>query len=466
MLITVFTPTHNLSHIAETANSLSSQTVLSLNHRIEWVIGYNGSLTLQEVIEAIGTLPQRISVVFPDIDRKTQKIGALKRSLCMQSSGDVLVELDHDDILAENALEKLLDALSDNDNAFVYSNSASFNDQTLEPITYDASYGWEPQVVTVESPGTRLHKKRLIGMVTHAPAARALCQILYAPDHFRAWTRKAYIAAGGHDENMDVCDDHDLVCRTFLNLETKFIQVPETLYFYRRGSSSIPNTFAGSLNSKIQSLSGQGSLKYPDGSPIPDFAQPIVLRDKYLHNLVTAEGQRSGEKMIDIGGGVNCPAGWTSVDISGGDITRDVRRGLPFADNSIYAIRAFDFLEHLESKDAAWFIGECWRVLRHGGWLLTKTPGEAGVGAACDLSHVSRWNTRTWAYFWSENLRIYREQAFPGLKASFQPVRVFEENIRMGPWPCQWDASYVIADLVAIKQSGKKLPGRDFMKPD
>lgn len=465
MLITVFTPTHNLSHIADVAASLASQTVLSLNHSIEWTIGYNGSLTESDVISAIGQLPERIKVVFPEIDRSSRKIGDLKRSLCVASTGDILVELDHDDILVENALEMVVNALGGCDDAFVYSNSATFDDKTLTPIIYNPDYGWSQQIITVEAPGTKMHKQTAVGMRSHPPTARSICQVLYAPDHVRVWTRKAYNAAGGHDKDMDVCDDHDLICRTYLNKSTKIIQIPETLYLYRRGSESIPNTFSGELNSKIQALSGQGTLKYPDGSPIQDFAQPILLRDKYLHSLVTTEGARSGEKMIDLGGKIGCPEGWTSIDVSGGDVVRDLRRGLPFADNSVFAIRAFDFFEHLESKDAAWLIGECWRVLRHGGWLLTRTPSESGVGASCDLSHLSRWNTRTWAYFWSDGLREYREQAFPGLKASFQPVRVFEEANVMGPWPCQWLVPYVVADLIAIK-GGPKLPGRDFIKPD
>jgi len=355
--------------------------------------------------------------------------------------------------------------VGDNENAFIYSNSASFNDKTLEPIVYSPVYGWSPQEVFVNSPGTRIHCKRLLGMVTHEATARSLCQILYAPDHFRAWTRKAYMEAGGHDANMDICDDHDLVCRTYLNPNTEFIQIPETLYYYRRDSSAIPNTFSGKLNAKIQSLSGQGILKYPNGSAVPDFSQKITLRDKYLYRLVEMEGKRSGEIMLDIGGGVGCPAGWVSVDMCNGNITRDVRRGLPFADNSVFAIRAHDFLEHLDPRDAAWFISECWRVLRHGGWLLTKTPAEDGVGASCDLSHLSRWNTRTWAYFWSGELKEYRDQAFPGLKASFQPVRIFNDTCQMGPWPCQWEVPYIVADLVALK-NGKKLPGRDFMSAD
>ncbi len=462
MLISIFTPTHNLSHIRETSISIANQSILSLGHHIEWVIGYNNGIIKDDVLAAIGDIHSNVIISFPEVERDTKNIGRLKRELCLSSKGEVLVELDHDDILSSKALELMLEALGDADNAFLYCSSASFNSENFDPIIFDPNYGWKPDITIADAPGTSLHGRHIVGMIAQDPTARSICQILYAPDHFRAWTRKAYEESGGHDDSLPVCDDHDLVCKTFLNVNTKFIKIPDTLYYYRRNSKEVGNTFAGPMNSLIQELSGQGLSRYNDGNIKPDFAQPIKLRDKYLHSLVLSEGKRTGGIMLDVGGGIDCPSGWTSVDIFNGHITRDVRRGLPFQDNSIFAIRAFDFLEHLEPRDAAWFIGECWRVLAHGGWLLTRTPADSGVGASCDLSHLSRWNTRTWAYFWSGQLKSFRQHAFQGLQADFQPVRVFEENIKLGPWPCQWETPFVIADLVALK-GGKKLPGRDFI---
>ena len=213
---------------------------------------------------------------------------------------------------------------------------------------------------------------------------------------------------------------------------------------------------------EIKRLSGQRTHRHPDGSAVPDFAQPIALRDRYLHPLVEAEARRKNGRLLDIGGALNTPRGWTSLDLQGGDISRDLRRGLPFQDNSVFALRAFDVLEHLAPADAAFVLSECWRVLEPGGWLLTRTPADSGPGAACDLSHLSRWNTRSFAYFWSKELLPYREQAYPGLKAAFQPVRIFEEMTTCGPWPCQWQVPYVVADLLCMKD-GLRPPGALFM---
>ena len=464
MLVSIFTPTHNLAHLAETAASVFAQTALTNGVRIEWLLGPNNGVLEPEVRRVLHGMgqPDTVKLVFPSIRQDSKSIGLLKRQLCLAANGEILVELDHDDLLSVDCISRLVSVLGRESLGFAYSSAAVFDDETLAPLTFAPDYGCVSSPGYANAPGTKLHGKPILVTQSHPPTARSFCQILYAPDHVRAWTRGAYALVGGHDASMEVCDDHDLVCRTYLEPAVKVVHLRECLYYYRRGSRSTPNTFSGEWNSRIQDLSGQGILKYPDKTPVPDFAQPIRLRDKYLHALVRSEGRRSGGIMLDVGGGIYPAEGWTSVDIQGGQLTRDVRRGLPFADGTVFAIRAFDFLEHLAPQDAAWFIAECCRVLQHGGWLLTHTPSDQGVGAACDLSHLSSWNTRTWAYFWSGKMRQFRGQAFPGLRADFQPVRIFEETHTLGPWPCQWQVPYVVADLVALK-NGPKLPGRDFI---
>ena len=464
MKVSIFTPTHNPTHMLEAATSIANQTYLHEGGQIEWLVGINGDVLegdlhrVKEIVEAAG-----VSFGVVHQHRLGKIIGALKRSLCDAASGDVFLELDHDDMLAPTAVTRIADFVPDVDSSvFVYSDCVEFIDGAVQSFTFSKDYGWQSEPVLCDAPGTCVHGKELLNTKAFEPTARSFSQILYAPNHFRAWTRKAYYAAGGHDSSQETCDDHDLLCRTYLCPETRIHLVKEPLYYYRRGSQ-IGNTFAGTVNSQIQVLSGQGTAKYPDGSSVPDFAQPIILRDKYLHKMIEVEAHRRGNALLlDLGGGISCPSGWTSVDTQGGAVTRDVRRGLPFADSSVFAIRAFDFLEHLEPKDAAWFIGECWRVLQHGGWLLTRTPSDNGVGASCDLSHLSKWNTRSWAYFWSSGLKPYRDQSFPGLRADFAPVRIFDETVTLGPWPCRWDVPYVVADLMAIKGS-ERVPGRVFV---
>ena len=52
----------------------------------------------------------------------------------------------------------------------------------------------------------------------------------------------------------------------------------------------------------------------------------------------------------------------------------DVRRGMPFRDNTVVAIYASHFLEHLTRWDARTFLRECHRVLALGGRIRLVVP--------------------------------------------------------------------------------------------
>jgi len=108
---------------------------------------------------------------------------------------------------------------------------------------------------------------------------------------------------------------------------------------------------------------------------------------------------------LNIGCGLNAPAGWVNIDSSlNARLAKwprfkkmltvlhiiplhktnipypkniyiyDVRRGLPFPDNSTDAIYCSHLLEHLNRKDALYFIKECYRVLSTGGIMRIIVP--------------------------------------------------------------------------------------------
>lgn len=501
MHVAIFTPTHDPRWLADCARSVAYQSELGLrlhvSSSVSWWIGVNGG-RVAEVMETVrgivssmhdgleGELkPVDVHIIDLSHVNPSGSIGAVKRALCdaaLEAGADALLELDHDDILHPEAVGWVASAFwghpkaAARKNAVAYSDFAEFRDGTNEPHAYSSAYGWRSRPIVANAPGTGIDGAQLVAMSAFDVGARSLCQITYAPNHLRAWTRGAYLAAGGHDPAMSVCDDHDLLIRCWLS-GAGFVHITQCLYYYRLGA----NTYAGPANARIQAASGTGVGRYRDGTAVPDFAARVELRDKHLHGLIMEDLRRrpsprvrGGALALDLGGGVGRSEGapWTAVDLSNGDVRRDLRRGLPYADGSAYVIRAFDVLEHLDPNDAAFLIGECWRVLCHGGWLLTRTPADHGVGAACDLSHKSRWNTRTWAYFWSPGLLPYRNAAFPELApgvggnparfAMFRPVRVLEETVTMGPYPCKWDVPYVIADLQVDKGGDWQIPGPRF----
>ena len=89
--------------------------------------------------------------------------------------------------------------------------------------------------------------------------------------------------------------------------------------------------------------------------------------------------QRSLSKpsMINLGSGSVCKRGYLNVDlVPGGDLTLDLRRGLPFESNCCEMIFSEHFFEHLDYPEpVCYLLRECLRVLRPGGVLrLSPIP--------------------------------------------------------------------------------------------
>lgn len=58
----------------------------------------------------------------------------------------------------------------------------------------------------------------------------------------------------------------------------------------------------------------------------------------------------------------------------------DVRKGLPYKDNTVKYVYASHFLEHLSRKDGEYFLKECYRVMKKGGVIRIIVPDlQAGV---------------------------------------------------------------------------------------
>ncbi|HUU98853.1 MAG TPA: glycosyltransferase family A protein, partial [Phycisphaerae bacterium] len=218
MLLSVFTPTNNPRYLIECLRSLDVQK----HKEWEWIIAPNG--------KSIGELPQSVRD-HPNVRicpyEGPSRVGALKKFCCSQAKGEVLVELDHDDVLVPGILQKVAAAV-DKGAGFVYSDSAVFivkDEQTILPVGYSEMWGWETYPF-------RVYDREFLASRTFDITARSLCEVYYAPDHVRCWKRSVYEKVGGHDDKLEVGDDHDLICRTYLS-HTKFTHTNSCGYLYR-----------------------------------------------------------------------------------------------------------------------------------------------------------------------------------------------------------------------------------------
>jgi len=95
--------------------------------------------------------------------------------------------------------------------------------------------------------------------------------------------------------------------------------------------------------------------------------------DRFLRAL-PSEGT-----LVNIGCGYRPLSGWVNLDLVPGyaEIVWDIRKGLPFKDQSVTAIFCEHVIEHLSREDGLRFIRECRRVLQVGGVVRISTPDAA-----------------------------------------------------------------------------------------
>ncbi len=412
MKVSVFTPltANGNGYVAAAYETLCEQTHTDW----EWVVLENHG----------GHLPEeaRVDPRVRIYSSALEGVGALKLQACQLCNGEILFELDHDDLLHCQALQRTVAAVEGGAD-FVYSDFAEFRDGTWEPNQYGVApkfgeaFGWK--AYPVDYKGHQL-------LAYEAPSDPVAWRGIYwAPNHLRAWRRSFYEAIGGHDPALVFADDHDLVLRTWMK-GGKCVRVPECLYFYRVHSTQNVKV----RNAEIQSAEGG-------------------VYHRHVFNLFEKEARFRELKLIDLCGGINTACGYEPWDISLG---HDLDQRWPAVDSTVGVIRAFDAIEHL--RDKVHTMNEAWRVLAPGGALLVWVPSTDcllekdadgnqllynGSGAYCDPTHVSYWNEQSFRYYTQAEFQKY----VPAITARFQVARL--RTVRNGVLP------YVQAELIALK---------------
>src|SRR4030042_5055094 len=80
---------------------------------------------------------------------------------------------------------------------------------------------------------------------------------------------------------------------------------------------------------------------------------------------------------INLGGGNKYHNEWVNVDLfSSSPFVRswDLKKGIPYDDNTFEVVYHSQVIEHYEREDARRFIGECYRVLQPNGIIRIVTP--------------------------------------------------------------------------------------------
>ena len=118
--MSLITPEHsqkNLPYLLELYDTIVGQTYSNW----EWVLFLNNGCAVEHIPDRIKS-DKRV-VIFQSFDTNTN-IGAIKNAAFSIGTGDILVEVDHDDLLTSNCLEKLNEAFQNEEIGFVYSDNA------------------------------------------------------------------------------------------------------------------------------------------------------------------------------------------------------------------------------------------------------------------------------------------------------------------------------------------------------
>ena len=222
-LFSIFTCTYKTTDemLYRLYNSLVNQIYKNWN----WFI-IDDSPT-NEVIEKIKNLHDPRITVISNVTNHGS-IGFNKKTIAMMCDGDYLVEVDHDDELTPDCLlllNKAFEKFPDSD--FVYSHNMEEVDGMEIYYGEDFAYGLgEYRTIYV------LGADRQIALT---PDINALSvRGIYAlPNHVRCWKASFYRQIGGHNPELSVLDDMDVLIRTFLY--GKMTKVDKLLYIQHEG---------------------------------------------------------------------------------------------------------------------------------------------------------------------------------------------------------------------------------------
>ncbi len=399
MRITLFTPTHDSRWLPELYASIKDQPFF------EWVIVYNNGA---EVLDFNDDRVKHIVLPFAP-----EWVGPLKAYACAHCTGDILLEMDHDDLLLPGAIEEVQKAFADPEVGFVYSNALFVDGEGKRTPRFDLSHGWQYREHDYNG-------QTVDELVSFEPSPAACSRIWYAPNHLRAFRRSVYEQIGGYNAGMRVLDDQDLISRMYC--ATKFHLIDKPLYVYR--------------------IHGQNSwMKHSQ-----EIQNNVYrLHDQYFEEMAVKWAKDNGLRRIELGGRMAAADGFETVDLRDADITADLNDRWPFEDGSVGVIRAMDVFEHL--KNPIHTMQELYRVLARGGYAIIQVPSTDGRGAFQDPTHVSFWNENSFLYYTEREFNKYID-----CPVRFQAVRLYttEKDARQVCW--------AIAHL--MKLGDHRVPGK------
>lgn len=221
-LISYFTPIYNTGEkLLKTYESLKNQTY----NNWEWVLvndSTDGGKTLK-IAEKIAETDTRVKV-YDFREKSGGIIGESKYRAATLCRGYLLAELDHDDYLTPDCTEYLHKASQKHPEiGFFYSDNAEC-DENWNSLHYPDGFAFGyGKYEKVDVNGFNFDS-----CIAPPINPKTIRHIVGVPNHIRAWRRDIYFKIGGHNRDLAIADDYELLVRTFLG--TLMMRIPKMCY--------------------------------------------------------------------------------------------------------------------------------------------------------------------------------------------------------------------------------------------
>mgnify|MGYP001451275121 FL=1 len=242
--VTIYIPAFNTAaYIIRCVESALSQTYKNFEVSIQ--NGGSDDNTLDLLIEHYQENPK---VIFSS---KPTKLGEGTNIAIGQGSGELILQLDSDDILEPTALETLVTAIGKN-NVCAYGNF-----QRIDNHGAIIDKGWEEAIYSRE--------RLMRSMIIHHP---------------RLFRRDAWECVGKHDEDLENAEDYDFFIK--LSEVGNFVHVRKILYNYRvleNSASNFDSTLLTENTHLVQKrMISRNDLTYEIVVDNPEFPRRIRYR--------------------------------------------------------------------------------------------------------------------------------------------------------------------------------------------
>ncbi len=219
--VSYFTPLYNTPQrsIERTTFSVLNQT----NKHWEWVLydDSNNEKDSERLRKYFESLKDTRIKYYRFNKQSGGLIGWSKKRAANLCTGKYLAELDHDDLLMPELTEMVLKNGDGFD--FIYSNCGSIIINDDDSFSIGETYG-PGFAMGYGSYRTTLDINPLTGQLYEYQECiccpinpKTIRHIVGVPNHVRIWNKRFYDSIGGHNENMRVVDDYELIVRSFIS---------------------------------------------------------------------------------------------------------------------------------------------------------------------------------------------------------------------------------------------------------